>query len=128
MATRINQIHTAEKRRKFGNGFARADVTDITDVRKKEEAIDRIEKVQRQNILTLRAVAILIKSFALKKSIFLRVLIVSSVQVVKKCLKRWKCLLRAIDKSSSFYRLLAINNISRIKLNGYDEAKRLTAP
>jgi hypothetical protein len=35
--------------------------------RKKEEAIDRIEKVQRQNILTLRAVAILIKSFALKK-------------------------------------------------------------
>ena len=35
--------------------------------RKKEEGIDRIEKVQRQNILTLRAVAILIKSFALKK-------------------------------------------------------------
>jgi hypothetical protein len=24
-------------RRKFGNGFARADVTDVTDVRKKEE-------------------------------------------------------------------------------------------
>jgi hypothetical protein len=35
--------------------------------RNKEEAIDRLEKVQRQNILTLRAVAILIKSFALKK-------------------------------------------------------------
>jgi hypothetical protein len=35
--------------------------------RKKEEAIDRIQKVQRQNILTLRAVAILIKSFAWKK-------------------------------------------------------------
>jgi hypothetical protein len=96
--------------------------------RKKEEAIDRIEKVQRQNILILTAVAILIKSLALKKSIFLRVLVVSSVQVVKKCLKRWKCLLRAIDKSSSFYRLLAINNISRIKLNGYDDANRLTTP
>jgi hypothetical protein len=26
-----------EGRRKFGNGFARADVTDVTDVRKKEE-------------------------------------------------------------------------------------------
>jgi len=25
-------------RRKFGNGFARADVTDVTDVRKKEKA------------------------------------------------------------------------------------------
>jgi len=84
--------------------------------------------VQRQNILTLRAVAILIKSFALKKSIFLRVLVVSSVKVVKKCLKRWKCLLRAIDKSSSVYRLLAINKLSRIKLKGYDDANRLTAP
>lgn len=52
-------------------------------------------------------------------------LVVSSVQVVKKCLKRWKSLLRAIDKSSSIYRLLAINNISRIKLNGYDDANRL---
>ena len=52
----------------------------------------------------------------------------SSVKVVKKCLKRWKCLLRAIDKSSSVYRLLAINNLSRIKLNGYDDANRLTTP
>ncbi|MEG4633329.1 hypothetical protein QUB56_27745 [Microcoleus sp. AR_TQ3_B6] len=26
-----------EGRRKFGNGFARADVTDVTDVRKKQE-------------------------------------------------------------------------------------------
>ena len=52
----------------------------------------------------------------------------SSVKVVKKCLKRWKCLLRAIDKSSSIYRLLAINNFSRIKFNGYDDANRLTAP
>ena len=53
---------------------------------------------------------------------------VRSVQVVKKCLKRWKSLLRAIDKSSSVYRLLAINNISRIKLNGYEDANRLTIP
>ncbi len=53
---------------------------------------------------------------------------VSSVKVVKKCLKRWKCLLRAIDKSSSVYRLLAINNISRIKLNGYDDANTLSTP
>jgi len=53
---------------------------------------------------------------------------VSSVKVVKKCLQRWKYLLRAIGKSSSVYRLLAINNISRIKLNGYDDANRLTIP
>jgi hypothetical protein len=53
---------------------------------------------------------------------------VSSVKVVNKCLKRWKYLVRAIDKSSSFYRLLAINNISRIKLNVYDDANRLTTP
>jgi hypothetical protein len=30
-------IDDIERRRKFGNGFARADVTDVTDVRKKEE-------------------------------------------------------------------------------------------
>ena len=53
---------------------------------------------------------------------------VSSVKVVKKCLKRWKCPLWASDKSSSFYRLLAINNISRIKLNGYDNANTLISP
>jgi hypothetical protein len=45
------------------------DVTDVTDVRKKEEG--RSNRPHREsaikNILTLRAVAILIKSFALKK-------------------------------------------------------------
>ena len=30
-------VNFIEGRRKFGNGFARADVTDVTDVRKKEE-------------------------------------------------------------------------------------------
>ncbi len=69
-----------------------------------------------------------VKSFSFKNQIFLRVLLVSFVKVVKKCLKRWKSLLRALDKSSSFDRLLAINNISRIKLNGYDDANRLTTP
>jgi len=31
-------------RRKFGNGFARADVTDVTDVRKKEEESPLLKK------------------------------------------------------------------------------------
>ncbi|CAA9370905.1 hypothetical protein AVDCRST_MAG84-4325 [uncultured Microcoleus sp.] len=54
-------------------------------------------------------------------------LIVRSAKVVNKCLKRWKSLLRAIDKSSLFYRQLIIKNISRIMLNGYD-ANTLTTP
>jgi hypothetical protein len=33
-------------RRKFGNGFARADVTDVTDVRKKEEGTKEMQSEQ----------------------------------------------------------------------------------
>jgi len=35
-------------RRKFGNGFARADVTDVTDVRKKEEGRRKKEERRRK--------------------------------------------------------------------------------
>jgi hypothetical protein len=48
----------AEGRRKFGNGFARADVTDVTDVRKKEEAVTIARVSLIKNFLIVLAVAI----------------------------------------------------------------------